>query len=94
MTNCQICGSELSLIPAGVSKKTGKPYNSFMACPNKCKSPLNNTVPQTTGSRILPTIKENDKEVLDELQAIHKTLKGLCEFLIDKKETDVKRIPY
>lgn len=46
MQNCQICGSEMKLIPAGTSKKTGKPYQSFMACPNKCKSPINNTRPE------------------------------------------------
>jgi len=26
-------------VPAGVSKTTGKPYSSFMACPNRCKQP-------------------------------------------------------
>lgn len=43
MENCKICNSEMKLIPAGVSKATGKPYQSFMACPNKCRTPLNNT---------------------------------------------------
>ena len=33
---CQICGSQKNQIPAGVSKKTGKSYNAFWACPNKC----------------------------------------------------------
>lgn len=33
---CTQCGSEMKQIPAGVSKKTGKPYDAFMACPNKC----------------------------------------------------------
>lgn len=34
---CQHCGAEMKTIPAGVSKKTGKPYNAFTACPNKCQ---------------------------------------------------------
>jgi len=34
---CQKCKSELKLIPAGISKKTGKPYNAFWSCPNRCK---------------------------------------------------------
>jgi len=32
-------------IPAGVSKKTGKPYNAFMACPNQCKQNQTQTAP-------------------------------------------------
>ena len=36
MPQCEKCGSEMNLIPAGVSKKTGKPYNAFYSCPNRC----------------------------------------------------------
>lgn len=32
---CSECGSEMRLIPAGVSKKTGKPYQSFYACEDR-----------------------------------------------------------
>ena len=31
-TNCSKCGSPIKIIPAGISKKTGKPYNSFSKC--------------------------------------------------------------
>ena len=34
---CETCGSELNFVPAGVSKRTGKEYNAFWSCPNKCK---------------------------------------------------------
>lgn len=34
-TVCGIHGTPLTLIPAGVSKKTGKPYNSFYICNTK-----------------------------------------------------------
>lgn len=35
---CKICGSKKDKwIPAGISKSTGKPYDGFFACPNKCK---------------------------------------------------------
>jgi len=35
---CSMCGSLMKLIPAGVSKKTGKSYNSFWSCQNpNCK---------------------------------------------------------
>lgn len=39
---CEVCGSLKDFIPAGVSKKTGKPYNEFWACPNKCKKASSN----------------------------------------------------
>ena len=39
--NCQSCGAELKTIPAGISKKTGKSYNAFQACPNNCQQPNN-----------------------------------------------------
>jgi len=32
---CEIHGVEMKTVPAGVSKKTGKPYNSFLACPEQ-----------------------------------------------------------
>lgn len=34
--NCPGCGAEMKHIPAGVSKSTGKPYEAFSACSNKC----------------------------------------------------------
>lgn len=37
--NCKVCGKLMRLVPAGVSKKTGQPYSSFEACPDRCKQP-------------------------------------------------------
>lgn len=36
---CTTCKSEMRLVPAGVSKNTGRPYNAFWACDNKCPKP-------------------------------------------------------
>uniref|UniRef100_A0A6M3JF73 Uncharacterized protein n=1 Tax=viral metagenome TaxID=1070528 RepID=A0A6M3JF73_9ZZZZ len=36
MSQCPGCGAELKNIPAGVSKTTGRPYEAFVACSNKC----------------------------------------------------------
>ncbi|NQU99359.1 MAG: hypothetical protein HQ538_01355, partial [Parcubacteria group bacterium] len=43
MTNCPQCTALLSVIPAGTSKKTGKPYPTFQVCSAKCgwKPPYN-----------------------------------------------------
>lgn len=35
MNECPIHRQPLKLVPAGVSKSTGKPYNSFYACPER-----------------------------------------------------------
>ena len=39
MSQCLTCGQELKLIPAGISQTTGKSYNAFVACPNRCPQP-------------------------------------------------------
>ena len=35
MENCPKCQSEVKTVPAGVSKRTGRPYNAFQACSNR-----------------------------------------------------------
>jgi UDP-N-acetylmuramate-alanine ligase len=36
--SCPVCGSEIKSIPAGISKKSGKPYPAFQICSNdECK---------------------------------------------------------
>ena len=35
MQECPLCGAEIKSIPAGVSKKSGKPYNAFKVCSNR-----------------------------------------------------------
>ena len=37
---CPNCAAVMKLVPAGVSKSTGKPYNSFFSCP-ECKHTVN-----------------------------------------------------
>ena len=42
-THCDVHGLPWKIVPAGVSKSTGQPYNSFTACPTmgcKQKPPL------------------------------------------------------
>ncbi len=34
---CSSCGQMKKWIPPGTSKATGKPYQGFWACPNKCR---------------------------------------------------------
>jgi hypothetical protein len=55
---CSVCNSQMQLIPAGVSKKTGKPYNSFLVCPNKCKPDYKPSPPPQPANP--PTVPVND----------------------------------
>ena len=45
MNKCTICGSDMKFIPAGVSRKTNKPYKAFNACPKGCKTTFKQYVP-------------------------------------------------
>lgn len=67
---CPSCGMEQRLVPAGVSRKTNKPYQAFWACPNKCKM----STKQDEGNKI----------IMDELAKINQRLDGLAKFLSEK----------
>ena len=60
---CFQCNNEMKLVPAGVSRKTGKSYSAFWACENKCLRPYpprpvvnNNPVP----APIRPALGQTD----------------------------------
>lgn len=36
MQNCPGCGQPMKTVPAGISKSTGKPYESFETCSARC----------------------------------------------------------
>jgi hypothetical protein len=50
---CSTCNQPLKLIPAGVSKKTGRPYTAFWTCPNRCPQP-SPRAPQSNPSGFQP----------------------------------------
>ena len=51
---CATCHAEMRLIPAGVSKSTGRPYQQFYSCPNRCPKPS-----------VVQKKTDNFKEVID-----------------------------
>ena len=81
---CPRCGKPLKLIPAGVSKRTGKPYKSFYSCTRECGA----TAPDMEQ---LPTIDANTgKEqpsprvtsniiIMDRLDGIEKAIQNIDE---------------
>ena len=51
----------MQTIPAGVSKKTGRPYNAFQTCPNKCPKPAyNRQVPQNFPPQVVAQVSKPD----------------------------------
>lgn len=100
MTNCNVCGSELKIIPAGVSKKTGKSYSAFTACPNKCKTSWNNPSPKPQNEPIASLNEESVQIIMDEFRGLNKRLDEMAHFLVEKlgsnkkDEVNVKEIPF
>jgi hypothetical protein len=56
---CNQCNEEMRFIKAGISQRTGKPYNSFWSCPNKCRQQGAN---QSIGSKVIQAYKQVDND--------------------------------
>ncbi len=54
-TRCPKCDSAIKVVPSGISKRTGKPYSSFMSCTNReCEYTARLTdKPQNTGEQMI-----------------------------------------
>lgn len=65
---CVICGNNMRHVPAGVSRKTGKPYNEFWTCPNNCK------IPGTKGDQF-QQIDEKLERILNGITMLYNLLK-------------------
>ena len=63
MDKCPIHGTEWRVIPAGVSKKTGKPYGEFKVCEDRdCKE-------KPAVRENLPTV--GNEEVMDAMRKLY-----------------------
>lgn len=83
---CPACQTPMRLIPAGVSKSSGKPYRAFYSCPHnrECGS---KTIPYIEPQEI-PVVKETPKPqptsqqtstmlIMDELKALNEKVDGI-----------------
>lgn len=85
---CPKCGTPTKIVPAGISKKTGKPYSAFMSC-TSMSCDWTGSVPTPEPSIDSDTgelRKEGDqgKEILDEIKRIHLRIDALAKFLESK----------
>ena len=44
--NCEKCGQTMKVVSAGVSKRTGKPYQAFLSCTRECGTTAQYNDPQ------------------------------------------------
>lgn len=77
--NCGTCGKPKKLVPAGVSKKTGKPYKAFYVCPDKCDST------NWTGKSLKTPNNANLEALIGDVQASLFDLHGKVDELLNKK---------
>ena len=86
---CPKCGSEFKVVPAGVSKRTGKPYQAFTVCSNKeCDGrPSGNTYskPVDTGPK-WEEIRKEKKESISWLNAKNNATLLACHDKISKEQ--------
>lgn len=70
---CPICESAVKHIPAGISKKTGKPYNEFWSCISmECSFTWR---PQKKGTRARPQAEyDQGEKIIEGLRQIYKIL--------------------
>ena len=75
--NCPKCKQEFKLIPAGVSKTSGKPYKAFYSC-QVCHITAN--VDGSPTKAKAPIMQGGNSEVMNALREVYKLLER-----IDKK---------
>ena len=90
---CPNCQTPMSLRPAGISKKTDKPYPAFWACPNNrsCGSkPITYVDPKGMQKAVVGIGKKETLDanplllICDELRTLNDRLDRLANYLIEK----------
>ena len=90
---CPQCGNDTKIVPSGISKRTGKPYASFISCTSRdCKftDKVPNPIPvipdgTPTGTEVPETPKtEGIPEVMDGLRKIYLKIDEIENKLVDK----------
>lgn len=79
---CNICGKEMKLVPAGVSKKTGKPYNSFYSCWT-CKKTAPDTFSTTGRQKVEVGRKISLEQFEQDLAKINRNIQSIVNKIID-----------
>ena len=78
---CPDCQAEVKFIPAGISRKTGKPYSEFYSCAKRCGW----TWREGKETRPVATTESpRDIILMEELKAINVRLEKIWALLVKK----------
>ena len=95
MNNCSTCGMPIKTVPAGISKKTGNPYDSFQTCSNnECpsKKPKPKSKPVPPGLAMPKAELANDTQLsmisakLDKIILLMERASKVAGFWVGEKE--------
>ena len=92
---------EMREIPAGISKKTGKPYNAFMACPEKgCRETFNPKDSTERGTKKVASAQGNstgnyakNQAAREDGMAFLNASRGAVEIVVAKMALDINPTP-
>ena len=98
------CGKPIKHVPAGVSKKTGKPYGEFWSCsnyecdftwrPSKTQGRPKTTVDTPSGSSNSNSTQEH-RDIYKGILELKKQMKHIETFLINEKiDPPARQNPY
>lgn len=76
---CARCGEPVDIIPAGVSKTTGKPYGSFCKCKACGYSESLGPKPKSQPQKPAETLWEEDPQLTTIINALREIYKSLEE---------------
>ncbi len=86
-TNCPFCQAEVREVPAGVSRRTGKPYKAFWACSNRSCDYIYHSgedKPQTTVGGDKGEYYNKDQIMMEEFGNITKGLRAIYKLLDER----------
>ena len=78
-TLCETCGAPVRHIPAGESRKTGKPYDEFWACEARCGWTWKPSTTKKTGGTGLIKERDQGELILGEIKEIRKAIDEINE---------------
>lgn len=73
---CPVCDKDMNWVKPGISQKTGKPYDGFWSCPDRCKKPNKQ---DETNKIIMDALVG----ISSQIEAINKRFDGLAKYLQD-----------
>lgn len=77
---CTQCGEEMRLIPAGISKKSGKPYNAFFSCKNNHTKPAETSPEAPKSSTSSVPIEYDTKTLQDRVTALEERIEAMSKW--------------